>query len=153
MIGYLPNRCDVQGQGACSTVVGIICPPGWDKVNCSAKNWGAKAPPASDSPARVETVAFKRWCRPQQNEKWWSWIPPFLFMYFRYWSKKKKAKCYKKGNNAHKEKLILCWTFFYWACSNLIFIVKYILEIFFHDFHWKVLIQNYKKKPKKSTKG
>ena len=25
--------------GARSTVVGIICPPGWDRVNCSAKNW------------------------------------------------------------------------------------------------------------------
>ena len=26
-------------RGACSTVVGIICPPGWDRVNCLAKNW------------------------------------------------------------------------------------------------------------------
>ena len=34
-------------RGARSTVVGIICPPGWDKVNCLAKNWGAKAFSAS----------------------------------------------------------------------------------------------------------
>ena len=28
----------IRGGGACSTVVGIICPPGWDRVNCLAKN-------------------------------------------------------------------------------------------------------------------
>ena len=31
-------------EGACSTVVGIICPPGWDRVNCSAKHWGGWSP-------------------------------------------------------------------------------------------------------------
>ena len=39
--------------GARSTVVGIICPPGWDRVNCLAKNWGGLSPPsptAGDSP-------------------------------------------------------------------------------------------------------
>ena len=29
-----------KSGGAGSTVVGIICPPGWDRVNCLAKNWG-----------------------------------------------------------------------------------------------------------------
>ena len=24
-----------RGGGACSTVVGIICPPGWDRANCA----------------------------------------------------------------------------------------------------------------------
>jgi hypothetical protein len=36
----------IRGGGARSTVVGIICPPGWDTVNCLAKNWGGSpAPP------------------------------------------------------------------------------------------------------------
>ena len=34
-----------KGGGACSAVVGIICPPGWDRVNRSAKNWGAPPTP------------------------------------------------------------------------------------------------------------
>ena len=29
-----------KSGGARSTVVGIICPPGWDTVNYFAKNWG-----------------------------------------------------------------------------------------------------------------
>ena len=33
--------------GARSTVVGIICPPGWDRINCLAKNWGSKPPEAT----------------------------------------------------------------------------------------------------------
>ena len=32
-------------------MVGIICPPGWDRVNCLAKIWGAKAG-AFDSPGK-----------------------------------------------------------------------------------------------------
>ena len=31
-----------KSGGSRSTVVGIICPPDWDRVNCPAKNW---APP------------------------------------------------------------------------------------------------------------
>ena len=35
-----------KSGGACKTVVGIICLPGWDRVNCFAKNWGGgEAPP------------------------------------------------------------------------------------------------------------
>ena len=37
-------------EGACSTVVGIICPPGWDRVNCSAKHWGGWSPQSPPSP-------------------------------------------------------------------------------------------------------
>ena len=40
--------------GARSNVAGIICPSGWDRVNCSAKHWGAiypPKPPPCDGPA------------------------------------------------------------------------------------------------------
>ena len=33
-----------SGGGARSTVVGIICSPDWDRLNCSANKWGGKAP-------------------------------------------------------------------------------------------------------------
>ena len=38
----LPDEQDKvwESGGAWITVVGIICPPGWDRVNCLAKNWG-----------------------------------------------------------------------------------------------------------------
>ena len=36
--------------GACSTVVGIICPPGWDRVNCSSKHWGGLSPQSPPPP-------------------------------------------------------------------------------------------------------
>ena len=32
-------------------MVGIICPPGWYRVNCSAKHWGGWSPPPCDGPA------------------------------------------------------------------------------------------------------
>ena len=31
--------CKNQGRGVSSIVMGIICPPGSDRVNWSAKNW------------------------------------------------------------------------------------------------------------------
>ena len=49
-----------KSGGAHSIVFGIICPPGWDRVNCFAKNWGAKAPnppPPCDGPA-VKEIEF-----------------------------------------------------------------------------------------------
>ena len=51
---YIQGRRKVwKSGGDRSTVVGIICTPGWDRVNCSAKNWGAQAPsaPSCDGPA------------------------------------------------------------------------------------------------------
>ena len=33
-----------SGGGACIIVVGITCPPGWDRVNCLAKNRGPSPP-------------------------------------------------------------------------------------------------------------
>ena len=41
---YQGRRKVRKSGGACSTVVGIICPPGWDRVNCSAKHWGGWSP-------------------------------------------------------------------------------------------------------------
>ena len=35
------------------TVVDIICPPVWDRVNCLAKNWGGDSFPACESPALI----------------------------------------------------------------------------------------------------
>ena len=49
-----------SGGGAWSTVVGIICPPGWDRVNCLAKNWGAKAPPPL-------ATALRDWLKDEQK--------------------------------------------------------------------------------------
>ena len=36
---YILGAVWKSGGGALSTVVGIICPPGWDKVSCLAKTW------------------------------------------------------------------------------------------------------------------
>ena len=36
-----PSSKKTEGAGARRTVVHIIWPPGWDRVNCSTKNWGA----------------------------------------------------------------------------------------------------------------
>ena len=47
-------------RGAGSTVVGIICPPGWDRVNCLAKNWGPPSPPAGDGPGNVHNGLLSR---------------------------------------------------------------------------------------------
>ena len=49
-----------KSGGARSTVVGIICPPGLDRVNCLAKNWGAKAPPAPHLRRACSAVYFEK---------------------------------------------------------------------------------------------
>ena len=49
-----------KSGGAGSTVVGIIWPPGWDRVNCSAQNWEGLNPPqlpACDSPAKLKVAS------------------------------------------------------------------------------------------------
>ena len=51
-----------KSGGARSTVVGIICPPGWDRVNCLAKNWGAKAPPPAPRLRRPCEVLYSCSC-------------------------------------------------------------------------------------------
>ena len=48
-----------SGGGAWSTVVGIICPPGWDRVNYLAKNWGAKAPPPTCYEPVIVIIKYK----------------------------------------------------------------------------------------------
>ena len=44
---YLENRAvgKSENPGGSSKVVGIICPPGWDRVNWSAKIWGYHGKP------------------------------------------------------------------------------------------------------------
>ena len=39
------HRPKIWRGGASSSVVGIICPPGWNRVNWSAKNWGGAITP------------------------------------------------------------------------------------------------------------
>jgi hypothetical protein len=48
--------------GALSTVVGIICPPGWDRVNCLAQNWeGGPAPPLATALfGKCDRLPFRR---------------------------------------------------------------------------------------------
>ena len=49
-----------SGGGACSTVVGIICPPGWDRVNCFAKNWGGGKPPSPPLATALQSKSHKK---------------------------------------------------------------------------------------------
>ena len=49
-----------KSEGASNTVVGIICPPGWDRVNCLAKKLGPPSPTACDGPAVVNYFAQVR---------------------------------------------------------------------------------------------
>ena len=51
-------HCPKIGRGAISNVVGIICPPGWNRVNLSAKNWReeGKSPPAHNPPSSDSSV-------------------------------------------------------------------------------------------------
>ena len=53
-----------KSKGAWITAVGIICPPGWDRVNCLAKNWGGLKPPPSpptcDGP-EVRTILITKY--------------------------------------------------------------------------------------------
>ena len=45
-------------QGARTTLVGIIWPPGWDRVNCSAINWGLKP---SQPPLALTWITDETW--------------------------------------------------------------------------------------------
>ena len=49
-----------KSGGTHSTVVGIIWPPGWDRVNCLAENWGGYSPPTV--PPLVTALRFDMSC-------------------------------------------------------------------------------------------
>ena len=53
-----PHNLNIGRGGAISKVVGIICPPGWNRVNLSAKNWReeGKSPPAHQPPSSGSSV-------------------------------------------------------------------------------------------------
>ena len=53
---YQGRRKVWKSEGSGNTAVGIICPTGWDRVDCSAKNrgGGTPQPPACDSSAYKE---------------------------------------------------------------------------------------------------
>ena len=42
---YQGRRKVWKSGGAYSTMMDIFCPPGWDRVNCSDKNWGGGSKP------------------------------------------------------------------------------------------------------------
>jgi hypothetical protein len=50
----------VWKSGACIIVVGIICPSGWDRANCSAKNWGEASVPPPPPPSPLLATGLLR---------------------------------------------------------------------------------------------
>ena len=67
-----------SGGGASTNVVGIICPPDWNRVNWSAKLWrGVHPPPPPPTlfrhPCSLSTEVIYFHCNCQQNSaKFWS---------------------------------------------------------------------------------
>ena len=67
------GRSENRERGASSNVVGRICPPGWDRVNWSAKIWGGP-PTGSGIPASLICTALNQW-KNWMTHRSIQWIP------------------------------------------------------------------------------